>query len=87
MSIWTRQDLEKRIRPGLMATGSNLRKEIIKIAETKQPEMAFDLVKAKLLSRGFASKESKIIARSASWLAVAKRENEEWFSHIVAKLS
>lgn len=87
MSIWTKRNLEEKVLPGLSTIEGSLRKEIIEIAETKQPVIVFDLVEATLNTRGFALQESKLVARSASWLAVAKRENQEWFDHIVARLS
>ena len=85
--IWSRDELENLVKSGLSAVEGDLQRRVIEIAETEQPEVAFGLVEETLHNRGFDPREGVAIARSASWLALARREKREWFDHIVAKLS
>ena len=86
MSIWTKESLESLALPGMASVEGNLQKEIIRIIQEREPEMVFDVVEQALYGRRFTQAEAIPVAWAASWLAVAKRENQKWFHEIVAKL-
>jgi len=84
--IWSLEELKKMALPGLQRLDGELRKKVIGIAEKQEPIVAYDLIEATLKNCGWAPKEAVQIARSVSWLAVARRQNEEFFSAIVAEI-
>jgi len=78
MCIWSLDELEKMILPGLGRLGGELRKKIIKIAEINdEPAMVYDLAEAMLRNCGYDPTEAVSIARSVSWLTVARRDKQE----------
>lgn len=87
--LWSLEELEEMILPGLRRLSGELQKKIIKIAKTNQPVIAYDLAEATLRNHGYSPTEAVSIARSASWLAVAHRDKREesGFERIVAKLA
>lgn len=84
--IWSLEELEEMILPGLGRLGDELQQKVIEIAKTNQPAIACDLVEATLCNCGYAPNETVAIARSASWLSVVYRDRrKEEFEQIIKK--
>ena len=87
--LWTLEQLEAMILPGLRQLSGELQERIIEIAKTNdEPAMVYDLAEAMLRNCGYDPTEAVSIARSASWLAVARRDKQEErnFERIVQNL-